>query len=73
MSAKLHAHELISKYRMLLMNEGEDLGQEILVSILSKKCALIAIDEIAIMAHHWGVNSVKGYLSQVKTEIENYE
>lgn len=40
------AKELLHKYRMLLMNDGEDYGEEILVSVLSKQCALIAVKEI---------------------------
>jgi hypothetical protein len=46
MTAKEKARELVDKYRVLLMDDGEDYGEEILVSMLSKQCALIAVDEI---------------------------
>ena len=44
--AKKKTEELIHKYRMLLMNEGEDYGEEILVSVLSVKMALVCVEEI---------------------------
>ena len=34
--------DLKHKFRMLLMNEGEDFGEEILVSVLSEKMEEIA-------------------------------
>ena len=40
------ASELISRFKMLLMDEDTDCGNEILVSIIAKKAALIAVDEI---------------------------
>ena len=45
-SPKDKAEELVHTYRVLLMDEGEDYGQEILVSMLSRQCALISVDEI---------------------------
>ena len=46
MTPKEKAEQLLHEYRMLFMDEGEDYGQEILVTMLSVKCALIAVDEI---------------------------
>lgn len=46
MTPKEKAEELVHKYRMLLMNADTDCGEEILVSILSVQCALIAVGEI---------------------------
>jgi hypothetical protein len=46
MTPKEKAEQLLHEYRYLFMNEGEDYGEEILVSLLSTKCALIAVDEI---------------------------
>ena len=46
MTPKDKASDLVHRYRMLFMNEGEDYGEEILVSLLSQKGALIAVDEI---------------------------
>jgi hypothetical protein len=44
-SPKEKAEELVHTYRVLLMDEGEDYGEEILVSMLSKQCALISAME----------------------------
>jgi hypothetical protein len=46
MTAKQEAEDLLHKYRMLFMNEGEEYGEEILVSMLSMKCSLITIDNL---------------------------
>jgi len=46
MTPKEQAEQLLHEYRMLFMDEGEDYGQEILVTILSVKCSLIAVDKI---------------------------
>jgi len=44
-SPKDKAEELVHVYRVLLMDEGEDYGDEILVSMLSKQCALVSVME----------------------------
>jgi hypothetical protein len=44
-SPKEKAEELVHVYRVLLMDEGEDYGEEILVSMLSKQCALVSVME----------------------------
>jgi hypothetical protein len=46
MTPKEQAEQLLHEYRMLFMDEGEDYGQEILVTMLSIKCSLIAVDKI---------------------------
>jgi hypothetical protein len=46
MTAKEKAEELVNTYRVLLMDEGEDYGGEILASMLSRQCAMVAVDEI---------------------------
>jgi hypothetical protein len=43
---KEKAKELFNHYYILIQDIGGDLGHEILVSILAKNCALIAVDEI---------------------------
>lgn len=45
MTAKKKAEELVHTYRVLLMDDGEDYGEEILVSMLSKQCALVSVME----------------------------
>jgi hypothetical protein len=72
MTAKDKANQLVHQYRMLLMNIGDDYGQEILVSILSRECSLIAVDEI--LNHHSQEQSLyridKYYWQEVKQEID---
>ena len=71
MTPQKKAESLVNQYRMLLMNEGEDYGEEILVSILAKQCALIAVDEIMqAMDDIILPNPFKQYWNQVKQEIK---
>ena len=46
MKPKEQAEQLLHEYRRLFMDEGEDYGQEILVTMLSLKCALISVNLI---------------------------
>lgn len=62
------ASDLVHRYRMLFMNEGEDYGEEILVSMLSQKCALITVDEILSVV--WLNTKGFSYWNEVKKEIE---
>lgn len=71
MTAKQEAENLLHKYRMLFMNEGEDYGEEILVSMLSMKCALIAIDELLRYSKAHGFIGLTEHYEQVKIEIDN--
>ena len=61
------ASDLVHRYRMLFMNEGEDYGEEILVSLLSQKCALIAVDEILSVL--WLNTKGFSYWNEVKQHI----
>lgn len=71
MTPQKKAESLVNQYRMLLMNEGENYGEEILVSILAKQCALIAVDEIMqAMDDIILPNPFKQYWNQVKQEIK---
>ena len=73
MDAKEKAQELIHKYRMLLMDIGDDYGQEVLLTILSRTSALIAVDEIIQAIRYTDAKSDLGYVgywNQVKQEIE---
>lgn len=40
------ANELVTMHHNLIQDIGGELGQEILVTILAKQCALIGVDEI---------------------------
>jgi len=64
------AKELLNYYYILIQDIGGELGQEIVVSILAKECALFAVDEIIkattplTSTYFW---------QEVKQEIEIYE
>jgi len=64
------AKELLYYYYILIQDIGGELGQEIVVSILAKECALFAVDEIIkattplTSTYFW---------QEVKKEIEIYE
>ncbi len=82
MTAKEKAIQLVDNYRMLLMNEDTDCGNEILCTMIAKQCALIAVDEITtaltISTGHLLINKLDenelvkdfNYWNEVKTEIE---
>lgn len=46
MTPQKKAESLVHQYRILLMNEGENYEEEILVSILAKRNALLAAENI---------------------------
>lgn len=75
-SHKDKAKELITYYYNLIQEIGGELGQEILVSILAKQCALFAVREV--LKEKWNIE-VPGsydeyfYWEQVEQEIESYE
>ena len=75
MSPKEKAQELVHKYRMLLMDIGDDYGQEVLLTILSRTCALIAVDEILKENERINLGGefptpLTNYWEEVKQEIE---
>ena len=71
MTPQKKAESIVHQYRMLLMNEGEDYGEEIIVSRLSKQCALLAADEIMqTISDIILPNPFRQYWNKVKTEIE---
>jgi hypothetical protein len=73
---KEKAKELFDHYYILIQNIGGELGQEILVSILAKHCALFAAREV--LKEKWNIE-VEGsydeyyYWEEVEHEIESYE
>ncbi len=65
MKAKEKAESLVDTYRIVLMNEDTECGNEILCTVIAKRCALIAVDEI--------INEVYDdieWWKEVKHEIE---
>jgi hypothetical protein len=75
-SPKEKAKELFDHYHILITAIGGELGQEILVSILAKQCALYAVREV--LKEKWNID-VPGsqdeyyYWEEVEHEIESYE
>jgi hypothetical protein len=71
---KEKADELFNHYHNLIQAIGGELGQEILVSILSKQCALFAVREV--LKEKWNID-IPGspdeyyYWEEVEHEIEN--
>jgi hypothetical protein len=82
MTTKLKAEELVNSYRIILMNEDTECGNEILCTSIAKQCALIAVDEILNIEHPQIIiyteiikNSIRDYFQdeyweEVKKEIE---
>ena len=46
MTPKNKAQELVNSYRIILMNEDTECGNEILCTSIAKQCALIAVDQV---------------------------
>ena len=75
-SPKEKAKELFTHYHNLIQDLGGELGQEILVSILARECALFAAREV--LKEKWNID-VPGsydeyyYWEEVEHELENYE
>lgn len=67
MSPKDKAEQLVNEYRILLMNEDTECGNEILCTIIAKQCALIAVDLMIEEVNHWLPRII--YLRKVKEEI----
>jgi hypothetical protein len=73
-SPKEKAKELFGYYHKLIQDIGGELGQEILVSILAKNCALIAVDEILYILNvslDFKMNKSIKYWLEVGEEINN--
>jgi hypothetical protein len=70
-SPKEKAKELFGYYHKLIQDTGGELGQEILVSILAKHCALIAVDEILRIRSVNKDDILSNYWEEVEQEINN--
>ena len=69
-SPKQKAEELVNQYRMILMDEDTDCGNELLCTSIAIKCALIAVDEILsnpMFFSDWGTLY---FWQEVRQEIE---
>lgn len=72
-SPKEKAAELFTHYHNLIQGMGGELGQEILVSILAKHCALFLVTQKQI--DEWEAKNFKSfdYWNEVEYELEHYE
>ena len=73
---KEKAKELFTHYHNLIQDIGGELGQEILVSILARHCALFAAREV--LKEKWYFETENSYddyyfWEEVEHELENYE
>jgi hypothetical protein len=67
MKPKDKAISLVDSYRIILMNEDTECGEEILCTVIAKQCALIAVDNVLWMASHYATID---YWNEVKQEIQ---
>ncbi len=70
------AEALVNSYRIILMNEDTECGNEILCTSIAKQSALIAVDEILEELKEIGkrfpiTSSPFNYYEEVKKEINN--
>ena len=72
-SPKDKAKELFTHYHNLIQDIGGELGQEILVSILAKECALYLAREKQIDDFKAERFNSCEYWNEVEYEIEHYE
>ena len=66
MTPKKKAENLINEYRMILMNENTDCGNEILCTSIAKKCALVTAVKLQKMSNYndfW--NAVKKQIKKL--------
>jgi hypothetical protein len=73
LTPKEKANELVTMHHNLIQDIGGELGQEILVTILAKQCALIAVDEILFVLEFnldFKMERSIAYYLEVKQEIE---
>jgi hypothetical protein len=69
MTPKEKSINLVDSYRIILMNEDTECGNEILCTVISKQCALIAVNVVLNLC--WGNNQVGiNHWKEVKNEIE---
>ena len=70
MTSKEKANKLFSSYYVMLLKTDSDVSEEITISLLSKQCALIAVDEILNTIEY---SSQADELSKISywTEIKN--
>lgn len=69
MTPKDKATELVNKYRIILMDEDTDCGNEILCTLISIKNAHITVDEILCVMDELEMKQQYNWWMDVKTEL----
>jgi hypothetical protein len=73
MNPKDKATQLFNKYYVSILEVNNDLSEEIIISILAKKRALIAVDDIISIVECYDRRHISNELNfwiEVKNEIE---
>jgi hypothetical protein len=70
-TAKEMANRLVTRNHNLIQDLGGELGQEILVSILAIKLALITVDELLNVLFDHGTNEEYSYWLDVEKELKD--
>lgn len=70
MTPKEKAEELVNKYRMVLMDEDTDCGNEILCSLIAIKNSHIAVNEILEFMDKFNIDLPLQYFGWHEVKIE---
>jgi hypothetical protein len=70
MTSKEKAQQIVDKYKLISIMSNTDAGEEILCTLISKQCALIAVDFIWQSLEHERIFEMWDYWKEVKQEIE---
>ena len=70
MTPQEKADNLVNQFRIVLMNEDTECGNEILCSRIAKECALIAVDEITSVIDAETNYKTWEFYKKVKQELE---
>lgn len=68
MTAKQYANELVNEFRNILQDEDTECGNEILCTLIAKKCAKVAVKKIIEVSYP--PLTVKRFM-KVLNEIDN--
>jgi hypothetical protein len=53
MTSKEKAESLVDKFRLILMDEDTDCGNEVLCTIIAIRCAKVAVEEVKEVFDMW--------------------
>lgn len=68
MTAREDAESLVNEFKVILMNEDTDCGNEVLCTLIAKKCAKVAVKRL--IESCYDVHEVKYYVD-ILIEIDN--